>query len=236
VTGVQTCALPILINEIAIDSRDVNVFRSSWEDNYYIRSRSSGLIDFIPGTLSTVEERAYLGSTIVKFKPSYLIFQFTSTSVNTEAELDEILRSSNSTTDTVLFEDNNKILIDFYLDGLIANLIGEDGLKNTISKFVVPSKSEGNKDTVDDDVIFYALNNMLNLYTIDDIQLYVRPYKGAPSELVSVNSFDLIDNGYERDKTFTYKLHGKKPLNFRLIYNKKLGYSYSIRALIKIQA
>jgi hypothetical protein len=225
-----------LVNEIAIDRRDVNVFRSSWEDNYYIRSRAGGLSDFIPGTMSTVEERSYLGSTVVKFKPSYLIFQFTSINVNTEAELDEILRSSNSTTNAVLFEDNNKILIDFYLDGLIANLIGEDGLKNTINKFVVPSKSEGNKDTVDDDVILYALNNMLSLYTIDDIQLYVREYKGTSSELVSVNSFDLIDNGYERDRTFTYKMHGKKPLNFRLIYNKKLGYSCSIRALIKIQA
>jgi hypothetical protein len=226
-----------LVNEVAIDHRDINVFRSSWEDNYYVRSRSGGAIDFIPGTISTVEEKSYFGSTVIKFKPSYSIYQFTTQRVNTEAELDEILRSSNQQTDTVLFEDNNRILVDFYLDNLVAILIGEDGLKNIIDSFVDADKSDGNKDTIEDDVILYALNNMIELYLIDSIELYVKQYKGLTSEINSVNSLDLINNGgWERDQSFTYRLHSKKPLNFRLIYNKKLGYSCSIRALIKIKA
>ena len=226
-----------LINEIAIDRRDVNVFRSSWEDEYYVRSKSGGEIDLIPGTISTVEERSYLGSTVIKFKPSYSIYEFTSSSVGTQAELDDILRSVNPPADVVLFEDDSNILIDFYLSDITAKLIGSDGLDLTIANFVDPLKSEGDKSTISDDVIFYATNNMINLYSIDSIQLYVRQYKGTSSEVVSATAIDQIDNGgYNLDQSFTYQLHGKKPLNFRLIYNKKLGYSYSIQALIKIQA
>jgi hypothetical protein len=226
-----------LINEIAIDKRNINVFRSSWEDNYYVRSAAGGEFEFIPGTISTLEEKSYLGSSAIKTKDSYSIYEFTVSNVTTESELDEILRNSNNSTDVVFFEDDTNIFADFYMDGLIANVIGDDGLAETIKKFVEPEKSAGDKDTVTDDVTLYALNNMVPLYGIDSIEIFTRNFKGSGSEIISTNSIDLIDNdGYISDESFTYRLHSKKSLNFRLIYNKKLGYSYSIRALIKIQS
>jgi hypothetical protein len=225
-----------LIGEIAIDKKDVNLFRSSWEEGYYTRSLNSGGSEQVPGTISTLEEKSYLGSSAVKTKDSYAIYQFTSSSVGTESELDEVLRNSNNTTDVVFFEDDVNIFADFYMDGLIAKVIGEDGLGDTIRKFVDPLKSAGDKDTVEDDIILYALDNMVPLYGIDSIEIFTNKFKGNTSEIVSTSSIDLIDNGYESDSSFTYRLHGKKSLNFRLIYNKKLGYSYSIRALIKIQS
>lgn len=226
-----------LIGEIAIDKRDMNVFKSSWEDDYYIRSLSGGTTEPVPGTASTLEEKSYLGSSTVKTKESYAIYEFTSVSVQTESELDDILRNSNNSADIVFFEDDNNIFADFYMDGLIAKVIGEDGLGDTIRKFVEPTKSAGDKTTVEDDIILYALDNMVPLYGIDSIEIYTNKFKGSSSEIISTSSIDLIDNGgYESDNSYTYSLHGKKSLNFRLIYNKKLGYSYSIRALIKIQS
>jgi hypothetical protein len=226
-----------LIGEVAIDKKDVNVFKSSWEAGYYTRSLNGGGVDKVPGTISTLEEKSYLGSSAVKTKPSYSIYEFTTSSVNSETTLDGIKLKSNNTTDVVFFEDKDVILVDFYMDGLIAKIIGEDGLSETIEKFVDPSNSAGDKETVTDDIILYALDNMVPLYNIDSIDIYTNKFKGSGSEVVSSTSIDLIDNdGYESDNNFTYEVHGKKSLNFRLIYNKKLGYSYSIRALIKIQS
>ena len=226
-----------LIGEVAIDKKDVNVFKSSWESGYYTRSLNGGGVEKVPGTISTLEEKSYLGSSAVKTKPSYSIYEFTTSSVNSETTLDGIKLKSNNTTDVVFFEDKDVILADFYMDGLIAKIIGEDGLSATIEKFVDPANSAGDKETVEDDVILYALDNMVPLYNIDSIDIYTNKFKGSGSEVVSSTSIDLIDNGgYESDNNFTYEVHGKKSLNFRLIYNKKLGYSYSIRALIKIQS
>ena len=226
-----------LINEIAIDRRDINVFRSSWEDDYYYRSVAGGGIESVPGTISTIEEKSYVGSSAIKTKDSYSVYQFESSRVETESELDEILRNSNNLTNVVFFEDDSNIFADFYMDGLIAKIIGEDGLASTIEKFVDPAKSAGDKETVSDDVILYALNNMVPIYGIDSIEIYSRRFKGEASEIISTSAIDLLNNGgYKEDGGFTYRLHGKKSLNFRLIYNKQLGYSYSIRALIKIQS
>jgi hypothetical protein len=225
-----------LINEVAIDKRDINVFKSSWENNYYVRSLSGGDTELVPGTISTLEEKSYLGSTVIKYKPSYSIYEFTSSSVNSASDLDVILKNSSNKTDVVYFEDANNLIVDFYLGGIAAKTIGEDGLFETIQKFVNPVDSAGDKTTVEDDVTLYAANNMVGLYRLDDIQIYVKEYKGSPSEVISADSIDTIDNGYTKVSDFTYQLHGKKPLNFRLIYNKKLGYSYSMKALIKIQA
>lgn len=225
-----------LINEIAIDKRDINVFKSPWENNYYVRSKSSGEKDFVPGTLSTLEEKSYLGSSVIKYKPSYSIFEFTSSSVNNESELDVILRSESNPTDIVFFEDENRIIADFYMIDIVSRLIGNDGLNKVIEKWVTPENSAGDKTTVSDDIILYAKNNMVGLYGLNQIEIYSTEYKGSPSQFNNPTSLDLIDNGFNRYQDFTYQTHGQKPLNFRLIYNKKLGYSYSIRTLIKIQA
>jgi len=225
-----------LIGETAIDKRSIDVFKSSWEAGYYIRSGASGTSTLLPGTISTLEEKSYLGSTMVKYKPLYELFSFTQKKVATEPELESILKDNSSSTDIVWFEDDNTILIDFYMTNLISKKIGEDGLRTTMTKFVEPIDSAGDKTTIEDDINLYVRNNIVDVYSVDSIKLFVREYKGLPSEIDNVINLDNIDNGYAEETDFTYQLHGQKPLNFRLIYNKKLGYSYSIRPLIKIEA
>ncbi len=49
---------------------------------------------------------------------------------------------------------------------------------------------------------------------------------------ITIDALD--DGGYTQDQNFTFRAHEQKPLNFRLIYNKRLGYSYRIRPMVKI--
>ena len=57
------------------------------------------------------------------------------------------------------------------------------------------------------------------------------------SDIESSSAVNSIDSGgYELNNNFTYKLDPKNPLNLRLIYNKKKGFIYEIRPLIKIKS
>ena len=62
--------------------KDVNVFRSSWDADYYTRSLSGGDTINISGTFDVIEERSYLASTIMTLEPSYLLLDYTTENIN----------------------------------------------------------------------------------------------------------------------------------------------------------
>jgi hypothetical protein len=234
-----TDKLPLypLIGEIAIDKKDVHVFKSSWDTNYYTRSLSGGLSEQVPGTFETKEERSYLGSTIMKIKDSYDITNFTVEHVESQTSLDAILTNQTNETDAVVFEDDNNVYVDFYLTSSIKKALSEDGILNSISKFVSSKDSAGDKTTLVDDAELYVDDNLLKIFNVDNIQLYTSKVKGEKSSVLSVdNSSEATAGGFTRDNAFSFKKHEQQPLNFRLIYNKRLGYSYRIRPVIKIKS
>ena len=235
----STDKLPLypLIGEVAIDKKDVNVFKSSWDKNYYTRSLSGGITEDVPGTFETKEERSYLGSTIMKVKDSYNILQFSSKQVFSQEEQDSILANDNNTTDVVIFEDKKYVYVDFYISTTLNRLLSEDGVLNSINKFVAPVDSAGDKTTTVDDAILYVENNLANAFNLDIIKIYTSRIKGKYSEILSTENIENLDDaGFTNDTNFTFEAHEQKPLNFRLIYNKRLGYSYKIRPMIKIKS
>jgi hypothetical protein len=224
-----------LIGEVAIDKKDVHVFKSSWDKNYYTRALSGGLLEEVPGTFETKEERSYLASTIMKIKDSYTMLNFDVTRVRTEEELDDILANSTNTTDIVQFEDKKRVVLDFYIDFTINKKLSADGVLDTIKKYVLAANSADDKTTLEDDAQLYIGKNLINVFGISQIKLYTQRLKGAGSQVESVDSVgDLDNNNYIYDQNFTFSSHEQKPLNFRLIYNKRLGYSYRIRPMVKI--
>jgi hypothetical protein len=227
-----------LIGEIAIDKKDINVFRSSWDSNYYTRSLDGGNSINIPGTLDTHEERSYLASTVMKPKYSYNLLDFSTSYVSSEEELDEILRNSENSTDIVLFENKNYVMADFYITDTLITKLAKEGVLASISQYVEPSNSAGNKETLNDDALMYAENNLVETYILDSIVLYVKQKKGKGSKIVNAVTIDQLDSdGFTIDRNnFAYRNHVQKPMNFRLIYNKRLGYSYDIKPMIKIKS
>ena len=235
--SVSSDKLPLypLIGEIAIDKKDVHIFKSSWDKNYYTRSLSGGNNELVPGTFDTKEERSYLASTIMKVKDSYSLLDFSVLKVESEEEQQDILLESNNTTDIVLFEDKNRIVMDFYITSTIRKELSSDGVLATIENYVASADSAEDKTTLIDDADLYIDENLVNLFGLNQINLYTQRIKGKFSEVQSTASIDALDNGgFIIDKNFTFKAHEQKPLNFRLIYNKRLGYSYRVRPMIKI--
>ena len=226
-----------LINEIAIDKRDINIFKSKWESDYYIRSIKKGGKTYLPGTKNIVEEKSYIGSAAMKIGDTYSISDFTVQQHENLKELNSIKVLNNPEYEVNYIETKTQVIADFYVIDSAVRLLDGLGVRKTINKYVTEEDSYGRTDTLDDDVSAYVEENILPAFNIGGISLYVKSSKKINTEIESgVSSANIETGGYEIDSDFTYELDKKNPLNFRLIYNKKAGYSSKIRPLIKIKS
>ena len=226
-----------LIGEIAIGKFDKDVFKSRWEDEFYVRSEGAGKNQKVPGTKNIIEERNYASSSIMKVEKGYDIFNFTSKKYKTIEELNEIKESGNFENEINYIDNDKQIILDVDLTSSATRLLDGLGVRDTINKYVSPVDSFGRVETLDDDIDFYIRENILPMYTLSKIDLYVLPSKKVATEVDTVISLGGISvGGYQIDNNYTYKVDSKNPLNFRLIYNKKKGFNYKVRPLIKIQS
>jgi hypothetical protein len=137
----------------------------------------------------------------------------------------------------VLFEDDTRVIADFYMDSVIYKRLRDSGVLNTLSNFILAENSVGDKTTMIDDAQEYITKNLMDIFTVDNLQLYTKSFKGRNSTIVSSDSTnELESDSYNKDNNFTYKPHAQTAMNFRLIYNKRLGYSYDIKPMIKIKS
>ncbi len=226
-----------LINEIAIDKKDKNVFKSRWEKDYYIRSLDGGKSDNLPGTKNIIEEKSYIASSVIKTGSAYDLFNFTSEKFKNIEQLNDIKSIGFSKSEINFIETEDTIVIDFYLDKTLTRFLDNRGVRNTIKRYVGVEDSFGRVDTLEDDIESYIAENILSLYSISSIDLYVKESKKITTNVESANSLSTINSdGYEINNNYSFKLDPTNPLNFRLIYNKRLGFSYEIRPLVKIKA
>lgn len=226
-----------LIGEVAIDKTDKDVFKSRWDSGFYIRSGGGGKKKPVAGTKNIIEEKNFAASAVLKVEEGYDIFNFTSFKYDSLEELDSVKLSGNNEFEVGIFEDRKTITMDFDLTSSAVRLLDGLGVRNTINKYVTPEESFGKVETLDDDVDFYIRENILPLFTLGSIDMYVLPSKKVVTEVEQVISLGGVAvGGYKIDNNYTYEVDSKNPLNFRLIYNKKKGFNYKIRPLIKIQS
>jgi hypothetical protein len=134
-----------------------------------------------------------------------------------------------------MFEDRERVLFDFYIDFTINRRLSEEGVLASITKYVLPIDSAEDKTTLKDDARLYISDNLVNAFGVNQIKLFTKRVKGVASTLENASTLDALDDGgFIADQNFSFKAHEQKPLNFRLIYNKRLGYSYRIRPMVKI--
>lgn len=226
-----------LINEIAIDKKDKNIFKSRWEGDYYTRSLDAGSSISLPGTKNVVEEKSYISSSVIKTGESYDLFNFTTQQFESIDNLNDIKAAGITKADVNFTETDTQIIADFYLDKNLIKFLDARGVRNTLSRYVKVEDSFGRVDTLNDDIEGYISENILKLYSVSSINLYVLEAKKISTKIESAESIGGIESGgYELNNNFSFKLDTANPLNFRLIYNKRIGFSYEIRPLIKIKA
>lgn len=225
------------IGEIAIDKKDINVFKSKYSSTYFTKNLPAGNSVPAHGTLSPVEVKSFMASTVMKVKDVYDLTAYTSFKENSLEELDYIRINQLNKTAVHWTETDSQIFADFYLPSSIVDELLEDGIKDIFKKYVQPENSFGEKDTIDDDLSQYIVNNIVNRFIIDNIEVYGIQGKNIGTEFISVNSpAELKDGGYSILTNYETQQYQNDGLSFRLIYNKQLGYQYKLKVYVKIQA
>lgn len=234
-----TDKLPLypLIGEIAIDKKDLNLFRSKYSPKYFSKALAGGSSEEVHGTLSPVEKKNFMVSTIMKVKDSYDITRFTDTKEISLDELDRIRFNQLNKTSIHWYENDSQLIADFYLPDAILNELIEDGINSKFKKYVNSQFSFGDKESIFDDLKIYSDSNITPRFILDNIDIYGIQGKDLSTQFISVTEVsELLDNNFTKLSNYNILNYQNDGLSFRLIYNKMLGYSYNFKIHIKIQA
>jgi len=226
-----------LIGEIAIDKKNINLFKSKYSSNYFTKSIAGGGTEQVHGTLSPVEKKNFMASTIMKVRDSYDITRFTNIKESSIEVLDNIRVNSLNTKTIHWIEDDFQVIADFYLPDAILEELIEDGIKNNFKKYINPVNSFGDKNSIDDDLKLYASENISTRFIIDSIDIYGIEGKNISTDFISVlNTSELTLGGFQKLTNFNIQSYQNDGLSFRLIYNKGREYFYNFKIHVKIQA
>lgn len=226
-----------VIGEIAIDKKDFNVFKSKYASDYFTKALPGTDNELVYGTLSPVELKSFMSSTIMKVKDQYDLTSFSQTTEVSLDSLDYIRFNKLNKTAIHWIENDSEIIADFYLPKTIYNELLEDGIQSKFSKYLTPENSFGDKSTVLDDLEQYVYSNIVSRFIIENTEIYGIAGKNITTDFKSVDSpNELTDGRFIKQTNFDIQGYQNDGLSFRLIYNKKPGFKYHLKLHIKIQA
>jgi hypothetical protein len=235
----STDKLPLYpkIGEIAIDKKDLNILRSNYSPRYFTKSLSGTSSVEVHGTLSPIENKAFMVSTIMKVKDNYDLTEFTSTQEIDLNTLDQIRVNKLNQKAIHWLETETQVIADFYLPKSIYNELIEDNIRASFNNYVEAINSYGEKASIEDDLELYVYKNIVNRFIIDSISIYGTELKDGLSKFDSVIDPSVIkDGGFVEQTNYEIQGYQNDELSFRLIYNKKYGYGHTLRVHIKIEA
>ena len=214
-----------LINEVGIAFRDFYVFSSSWEPGYFRKSVDKTSIQPIIGTRSMLEKKSFFGSKYLKVPQEIILETFVPSPFNEEAVTDPSL----VTGDFMALE--NQATVQFYL--FIQKRLEQaltPNVRATFVKYINPLYGFGSEETIDDDVQRYITQNLLQLYKVDRIELFVKQTRAqTPNDYASaaLTGEERAVAGFRLTDGFASRLLNTNQFDTRLIYNKRIGFSES---------
>ena len=234
-----------LVNEIGIDRRNFYTFSSNWEPSYFRKSIDKTAIESIIGTKAMKEKKSFFGSKYLKVPQTITLETFT---YSNEFNRNAIKQPSLITGDFMV--ESNRASLQFYL--FIQKRLTEflfTPIKEQFLKYIKPEFSFNDDETLDDDVNRYIEENILRLYKVQNIDLYVkleRSRKAVPTNVRSAriiaDDFDTaaltndgkLKDGLEVVNNASSKFLNTNPFDLKLIYNKRKGFTESFGFSITI--
>jgi hypothetical protein len=175
------------INEYALDYRDYNIFSSSWDEGYFISQDDLDNRSMCEGIGSMKDSLCMFGSKYLNL-PDYI---FIDTFENGKMWNETMVKDIRDNTDTeIMYKEINNRSVMYYLfieKRLKRHL--KESLMEVFSKYINKQYSFGNKGTIEDDVEEYVEKNLLRLYKVDRVYMYVK------SDRMSIRN-KMIENEY----------------------------------------
>lgn len=220
-------------NKFAIGYRDVNVFNSSWDLWYFIKTNSNTDEQYVHGTLSMLEKFAMLGSKCMTLPDKIQIEDFKLTDL-----VDENYKSDTKH-NVFAYEKSGSVgyivMVERRLKEYMFGM-----LKDYFERYISNIYSYGDKETIDDDIDRYVEQNIMPLYMFDHFDLYVKKTpNGIKREMnyTYVGSSDAVKNihGLRPDNTFGLSVVDYSEFDRKIVLNTKDQYTYEIAFTLHLQ-
>ena len=160
------------INEYALDYRDYNIFGSSWDDGYFVSQDNLDTRSICGGIGGMKDSLCMFGSKYLNL-PDYI---FVDTFENGKFWDEKISIDGRDNTDMeIIYKEINDRTVKYhlYIEKRLKRYLVEH-LTGVFSKYINKNYSFGDKSTIKDDVEEYVEKNLLKLYKVDRVYLYIK--------------------------------------------------------------
>ena len=160
------------INEYALGYRDYNVFSSNWDNGYFISQDDLNNSSICSGIGSMKEGLCMFGSKYLNVPDYVFIDTFENGKLFDDRLVLDIGEDMNS---EILYKEinNRTVQYNLFIEKRLKRYLKEK-LIGIFSKYINKDYSFGNKGTIEDDVEEYIEKNLLKLYKVDKVNMYVK--------------------------------------------------------------
>lgn len=193
-----------LINEISIDKKPLYIWQSNWDSSYHQFYSEAGVYTSQSGTRQMIEHKSFLGSKIMKTPEKITINDFKSREVT---DIENFIESDLGDTEAIYTFTNETIRIRVFAKKRILRWMREDGASNEFLKNILPEYSGGDLNSLNDDIDTYLNTNIIELFNIDNIDMWVKSFKEVDNITLKMvetefNVIEKIQKGYKRKDNF----------------------------------
>ena len=175
------------INEYALDYKDYNIFSSSWDKGYFVSQDDLNTRSLCDGIGSMKDGMCMFGSKYLNLPDDIFIDTFDNVQIWDEKMTTGL--KDNTEVEIMHKEINDKtVKYQLFIEKRLKRYLKEK-LIGVFSKYIHKIYSFGNKGTIEDDVEEYVEKNILRLYAVDKVYMYIK------SEPMKIND-KLIENEY----------------------------------------
>lgn len=218
-----------LTGQYALDCKDYNIFSSSWDMNYYTKQMDTLHSEECINVASMKNGLCMFGS---KYLNTPETIEIECLSGHQEWN-DEWITSPNGCDGEMMYKEVNRNNIKFYLflRKRILRYFYEK-LYNEFSKYISKDYSYGNKG-IEDDINEYVNKNILKLYRLERIRLFVRQDKTGVHDTRIDNDYityidrtvdELKKDGFNETRTISVSKISLDDFDRQITYNLKNGY------------
>ena len=221
-----------LTGEYAIDHCDYNIFASSWDMGYYTKQRDINTSERCNYIASVDNSLCMFGSKYMNVPEKIELEVF----ANCMPWDDNCILSNDYSDSEIMYReiDNSKVDYCLFIRKRLIRYFTKDidNIKDEIAKYVKDRYSYGRKDTIDDDIEKFVEENLINLYRLNSIKMYVKTVKRGVHDLVIENDYEkytdkpqsqLLKEGFVQNKSFRISNIGNNDLDRKITYDLKKG-------------
>jgi hypothetical protein len=229
-----------LIDETAIYNKDMFLFKSNWDTNFYNKFIKSNIQSGVIGTREPKEIKSFFGSKVIAIPNTINLETFPSGVIKRSVigQLSKITRiPQNIVEEETTFERSKTLNVKIFTSLALQDQLIVDGFGQDFYAYMNPAYSFGNPNQ-DDDIKTYISENILERYVIKEIILWEKFWKkgsSLPNIAYLLTDEQKVANGYRKTKNFQTIFQSPEDLDFQLIYNIPTDKNYSIAFSIVLE-